>query len=194
MTTMLFSTNSSSCKPFSAFLRLQHVNLKTDNSYSIQKYGWAWFDAFLLQNPRWCRGTATGPTLVASSNGTYIATFGSSIGLNPFGPLDLGFPTQANFVSWPQTGAILKKAPHPEGAKLLHSWIVSLERQNRGGWSVRSDATKPANYPSIMEMPGTDPTGFIAWMQDRAAVERIRFLIESKIGSAQGLSPLIDGL
>lgn len=45
-----------------------------------------------------------------------------------------------------------------------------------------------------MEMSGTDPTKFSKWMMDRAAVERLRFFFEDKIGSAQGLSPLIDEL
>jgi len=161
---------------------------------SIKKYGWKWFDDLLLQNPRWVRGTATAVRLIMSSNGTYVATFGSGIGLNTFDPLGISFPTESNFTSWSQTGAILKKAPHPDGAKLLHSWMLSLERQNGGGWSPRRDANAPANFPAIKEMPATDPAAFIPWMEDRVAVERLRFIVEDKIGSAQGLSPLIDDL
>jgi hypothetical protein len=52
----------------------------------------------------------------------------------------------------------------------------------------------PKGYPSIMDMPGTDATKFAKWMGDRAAVERLRFFLEDKIGSAQGLSPLKDDL
>ena len=45
-----------------------------------------------------------------------------------------------------------------------------------------------------MEIPSTDPTGFPNWMADRAAVERLRFFFEARLGSAQGKSPLDDGL
>ncbi|KAH7360493.1 hypothetical protein BKA65DRAFT_603962 [Rhexocercosporidium sp. MPI-PUGE-AT-0058] len=161
----------------------------------LKHYGYEWFEALLAQNPRWVRGTATPATLVRSSNGTYAATFTSSIGLSPSTPLNISHPIEGQFVTWPQTGAILKNAPHPESAKLLHSYILSEERQARtGSWSVRSDIAPPKGYPSIMEMPGTNPTKFSEWMMDRAAVERLRFFFETRIGSAQGLSPLNDDL
>lgn len=162
--------------------------------HSIQKYGWAWFDALLLQNPRWVRGTQTAVRLITNSNGTYVATFGSGAGLVPAAPLNISFPTQSKFVSWPQTGAIFKNAPHPEGAKLLQSWRLSLERQNLGSWSPRRDANKPVNFPVIKDMPSTNPTAFIPWMKDRAAVERLRFIFEDRIGTPQGLSSLIDNI
>ncbi|KAF8854803.1 periplasmic binding protein-like II [Acephala macrosclerotiorum] len=158
----------------------------------LKKYGYSWFEALLAQNPRWVRGTAIPATLVGTSIGTYTATFTSSVGLQQSPPLNVSFPTDGTFVSWPQTGAILKDEPYPESAKLLHSWMLSLERQN-GGWSTWRDATPPTGYPGIMEMNGMDPTKFSEWMMDRAAVERLRFLFEDRIGSAQGLSPLIDG-
>ncbi|PVH85085.1 periplasmic binding protein-like II [Cadophora sp. DSE1049] len=161
----------------------------------MKQYGLGWFEALLAQNPRWVRGTATPATLIASSNGTYAATFTSGVGVRGFDPVNVTFPVKGQFVSWPQTGAILKDAPHPETAKLLHSWILSEDFQNSTGtWTVRKDLTPPAGFPSILEMPGTDATKFAQWMSDRAAVERLRFFFETRIGSAQGLSPLIDDL
>jgi ABC-type Fe3+ transport system substrate-binding protein len=161
----------------------------------MKQYGYSWFESLLKQNPRWVRGTATPATIIGSSNGTYAATFTSSIGVHPSGNLNLSYPTQGKFVTWPQTGAILKDAPHPESAKLLHSFFLTPEYQNiTSTWTVRKDLAPPVGYPSIMEMPGADPTKFSKWMSDRAAVERLRFFFEDRIGSAQGLSPLEDGL
>ncbi|KAK7531660.1 ABC transporter [Phyllosticta citribraziliensis] len=161
-----------------------------------QQGGYEWFEKLLAQKPRWVRGSATPNTLISNSNGTYTASFTGSIGLTPSAPFNVSLPTAPNsFVSWPQTGAILKDAPHPEGAKLLHSYILSEEFQAaRGGWSVRSDIDGPAGYPKIFDVPGTDVTKFSEFMADRAAVERLRFYFEDKIGSAQGLSPLEDNL
>lgn len=162
---------------------------------SMKQYGLAWFEVLLAQNPRWVRGTATPPALIMSLNGTYAAISRSAVGLRGFGPINVTFPVEGQFVSWPQTGAILKDSPHPETAKLLHSWILSKEHQNSTGtWSVRKDIAPPEGFPSILEMPGIDTTKFAKWISDRAAVERLRFFFETQIGSAQELSPLIDDL
>ncbi|PVH81286.1 hypothetical protein DL98DRAFT_548682 [Cadophora sp. DSE1049] len=125
------------------------------------------FDALLTQRPRWVRGAATPGNILRRPNGTYLTTFTSQ------------------FVTWPQTGAILKDAQHQEGAKLLHNYMLSQERVTTPGsmWSVRKDIAPPAGYPNFSE-----------WMMDRAAVERLRFFFEDKIGSAQGLSALIADL
>ncbi|KAK0644890.1 hypothetical protein DIS24_g8429 [Lasiodiplodia hormozganensis] len=162
----------------------------------LRQQGLAWFDALLAQNPRWVRGSATPATLIGSSNGTYTASFTTALGLSPPAPYNISFPeTSGAFVTWPQTGAILKDAPHPESAKLLHSFILSKENQEASGsWSVRKDVQAPGGYPDALEMPGTNPTEFGKWMADRAAVERLRFFFEDKIGTAQGLSPLEDDL
>ncbi|KAB2573505.1 hypothetical protein DBV05_g7790, partial [Lasiodiplodia theobromae] len=162
----------------------------------LRQQGLAWFDALLAQNPRWVRGSATPATLIGNSNGTYTASFTTALGLSPPAPYNISFPeTSGAFVTWPQTGAILRDAPHPESAKLLHSFILSKENQEASGsWSVRKDVEAPAGYPDALEMPGTNPTEFGKWMADRAAVERLRFFFEDKIGTAQGLSPLEDDL
>ncbi|KZL71654.1 ABC-type Fe3+ transport system [Colletotrichum tofieldiae] len=161
----------------------------------LKQYGTAWLDKLLALNPRWVRGTQTPRTIYTNNDTQWAATFTSSGSLNPVSPFKASFPVKGQFVSWPQTGGILKDAPHPEGAKLLHAYILSTEvQQARGGWSVRGDVPPPANYPAILDVPGTDPTAFGKWMSDRAAVERLRFWLESRLGTAQGLSPLIDSL
>ncbi|KAF2713275.1 periplasmic binding protein-like II [Pleomassaria siparia CBS 279.74] len=159
----------------------------------LNQYGLSWFESLLAQNPRWVRGTATPVTLVASSNGTYSATFTSSVGFAPSDPLNVTFPTTGPFVTWPQTAAILADAPHPESAKLFHNWLLTTEHQT-GKWSVRKDVDAPTGFNQVLDTPGTDPTKFSRFMADRAAVERLRFFFENKIGSAQGLTPLGDNL
>jgi ABC-type Fe3+ transport system substrate-binding protein len=102
-------------------------------------------------------------------------------------------PTDAPYVTWPQTAAILKGAPHPEGAKLLHNYLLSTEFQfSSSRWTVRTDA--PAGFPNILNEKNTNALDFLPWMEDRARVERLRFWIEQKIGTAQGLSPLEDDM
>ncbi|KAK5637291.1 hypothetical protein RRF57_013003 [Xylaria bambusicola] len=161
----------------------------------MQQYGYEWFEKLLSQNPRWVRGTGTPVTLLSQSNGTSSVTFTSSAGLTPAGPLGITFPTKGQFVSWPQRAAILKDAPHPEGAKLLHNYMLSEEYQVLlNGWSVREDVSPPAGYQNLVDIPSSNPNGFEGFMADRERAERLRLFFEDKIGTPQGLSPLKDDL
>ncbi|RFU76305.1 hypothetical protein TARUN_5948 [Trichoderma arundinaceum] len=159
----------------------------------MQVLGTEWFEALLKQNPRWVRGTATPLTILSEANYSQAVSFTSFGGFNPGVNVKASFPNDANFVSWPQTAAILRNAPHLEGAKLLHNYLLSPEYQSTASWSVRQDI-KPSSplYPNIMHMPYTNPTTFAGFMQDRLTVERLRFYFENRLGTAQGLSPLID--
>jgi len=162
----------------------------------MQRYGTQWFDALLAQNPRWVRGTATPATLLLSPNSSYAVTFSSSVGWEPVDGLTSVLPTDAQLVSWAQTAAITRNAPHPEGAKLLHNFILDPEYQAASGWPVRRDVElDPAfPFPPLDEVKTTNAPSFNRWMEDRSRVERLRFWFERRIGSAQGASPLEDDL
>ncbi|KAI8713751.1 hypothetical protein NCS52_01220500 [Fusarium sp. LHS14.1] len=161
----------------------------------MQQYGVSWFDRLVAQKPRWVRGTQTPSTLISDDNSTSAAYFGASGGFGNSDPLSFSVPTKGKFVSWPQTAAILKDAPHPEGAKLLHNFILSPEyQQNSGLWSVRHDIPAPEGFPSLWNETATNPAEFARFMADRNLVERLRFFFESRIGSAQGDSPLEDDI
>lgn len=167
----------------------------TNNNCSIQELGQEWFDALLANNPRWVRGTATPGTLLQAANSTSAVTFTGGFSFADQLPIRYALPSDAKFVTWDQTGAILKDAPHPEGAKLLHSFMLSDDYQSPSRWSVREDYAAPSNTTeTILEQPGTNVTAFATFMSDRGHVERRRDFYEERIGTAQGLSPLIDGL
>ncbi|KAM0331449.1 hypothetical protein ACHAQA_003125 [Verticillium albo-atrum] len=161
----------------------------------MQREGIAWFDALLAQNPRWVRGTAT-PSTVLLGNDTEAATFTSSIGWGPIEGVGIAKPSHGSFVSWAQTAAIPKDAPHPEGAKLLHSFVLSPEYQQTTGWPVRQDVALPDGFPykELDQLNTTNPVAFASWMSDRERVGRLKDYFEAKIGTPQGLSPLTDDL
>jgi ABC-type Fe3+ transport system substrate-binding protein len=51
---------------------------------------------------------------------------------------------------WPLTGAIFKKAPHPNAARLFMSWLLEPEQQaTTGTWSARRDVPPPAGYKPV---------------------------------------------
>ncbi|KAG7144722.1 hypothetical protein HYQ46_013347 [Verticillium longisporum] len=67
------------------------------------------------------------------------------------------------------TAAILKDAPHPEGAKLLHSFVLSPEFQQMRGWPVRHDVPVADNFSQLplKDIPSTNPAAFGRFMADR---------------------------
>ncbi|KAI8171660.1 hypothetical protein K4K54_005318 [Colletotrichum sp. SAR 10_86] len=164
---------------------------------AMQQYGYSWFENLLTQNPRWVRGTATPTTVMGQANNSYAVTFTGSVGMIPSAPFNISIPKEGFFVTWGQRGAILKDAPHKEGAKLLHNFLLSDEYQNpnvTGSWSVRRDIPAPTGWPDLMEINSTNPIDFERFMVNRERVERLKIFFEDKIGTAQGLSPLIDDL
>ncbi|KAI0438896.1 periplasmic binding protein-like II [Xylaria telfairii] len=150
----------------------------------IKKYGVGFFWSLLAQNPRWAPHHVSIANELGQPNTTYAATFGTTIGLVSQDPLEVHFPTEgAPFTSWAQGAAILKDAPHPEGAKLLQSYVLSEEYQNQtGSWSIRRDVPSPDGFSSIFDTPNTNPLDFVHWMSDRQTVERWRFWFQDKIG------------
>ncbi|KAF7559922.1 hypothetical protein G7046_g4247 [Stylonectria norvegica] len=162
----------------------------------IQQYGTKWFDALLSQNPHWVRGSQTPSILIAQKNTTYAASFATSGSFLPRPPINYSEPTKVKYVSWPQTAAILKDAPHPEGAKLLHNFILTPEFQSASGmWPVRHDVPTPKGFPSLWNgEAATNPAELARFMADRTLVERVRFFFESRLGPPQGLSPLLDDI
>lgn len=147
----------------------------------------------LANKPRWVRGSQTPTTLISAANSSSVASFTSGHSFQTPPGYNATLPTEGTFVSWAQTGAILKNAPHPEGAKLLHNFILSDEYQ-QNQWSVREDIAAPQGGHKILKQPNTNAPEFAEWMADREYVERLRFFFEDKIGTAQGLSPLEDDL
>lgn len=163
----------------------------------MQREGTAWFDALLRQNPRWVRGSNSPLELAMRPESQWAASFTTGVGFAPPEGIISTSPNEGQFVSWPQTGAILKNAPHPEGAKLLHSWMLTREFQKgMGGWSVRDDVKPPPGFPlpDVMHTDTTNPTAFLPFMADRAKVERLKLWFESRLGTPQGLSPMEDEL
>lgn len=161
----------------------------------MQQYGTSWFDKLLALNPRWVRGTQTPATLISTANSTSAAYFAAGGGFGSSGSIKYSTPTQGKFVSWPQTAAILKDAPHPEGAKLLHNFLLSDDFQKATGmWSVRRDIPTPDGFPSLWNETATNPAEFARFMTDRVLVERLRFWFEAKLGPAVGLDPIADDI
>lgn len=157
-------------------------------SQIIQKYGWGWFDALLKQDVQWVRGTQT-PATVISSNSTRSLTF-TSLSLPG---LNTSLPTSDWYMSWAATTAILATTTMPETAKLFVAFIFSDAFQ-KGLTHVFPFSTRKDIGTPIWSVNNTDVSSFHRFMLRRDLVESWRFQFETVLGTATGLSPLIDGI
>jgi len=156
----------------------------------ISKYGWQWLDQLQQQDIKWVRGTASGGEVIAEPRSNYSLTFTGY----PTGNQSIAVPNEY-YMSWAQTSAIFKATKLPETAKLVQAFLVSQDWQTaqvaQGGFSIRRDIA--TNSP-VWNATNTDPVRFHQFMLQRDVVEAWRFVFEDKLGTAQGLSPLIENI
>jgi ABC-type Fe3+ transport system substrate-binding protein len=158
----------------------------------IRKYGIGFIDQLKANGVQWVRGTQTPRDAVEA--GKYAVATGTSGNFIPAESSNTRFvlPKTDPFLSWAQTGAIFKDAKHPAAARLYMSWqlslpVASMPRQ----FPLRKDVPPLAGYKTI-DQYNTSPEDFLAFMRDRARVERMKSLFERLIGPVQGISPLKD--
>ncbi|MFF4407433.1 ABC transporter substrate-binding protein [Streptomyces sp. NPDC001404] len=149
-------------------------------------YGFDYLKKLKAQNPKFVRGTADASAQVGKDG--YVANFassGSSSGLSK-----TSIPEKSPWVAWPQTGAILKDAPHKAAAKLYMSWILSKGYQATSyGWSARTDVPAPAGRKGIFDYQNMNPLGLGKFMSDRAALDRYKARISLYVGDVKGTDP-----
>ncbi|MFI9307022.1 ABC transporter substrate-binding protein [Streptomyces triculaminicus] len=150
------------------------------------KYGFDYLNKLLAQNPKFVRGTADASALVGKDG--YVANFGSSGSSS--GLSKTSIPEKSPWVAWPQTGAILKDAPHKAAAKLYMSWILSKQYQEKSyGWSSRTDVATPAGRKGVFDYANMNPLGLGKFMSDRAALDRYKARINLYVGDVKGANP-----
>lgn len=151
------------------------------------KYGFDYLKKLLAQNPKFVRGTQDSADLVGS--GDYVASFGTGGGVP--GVAQATLPKKSPWVAWPQTGAILKNAPHKAAAKLYLSWLLSkdAQRDSIGTWSARTDVAAPAGRKGIFDYANMNPLGLGEFMSDRTALDRYKARVNLYVGDVKGANP-----
>lgn len=146
-----------------------------------QKYGLRYMEQFMEQNPLIvANASATTASLVSGQRTASLANI-ASLAPIPGQPLRYVVPRTDQFVSWPQTAAIFRKAAHPAAAKLYLAWQLSVERQSVAmQWPTRRDVAPAAGWNPISEY-NSPLNAFREFLSDRGAVERYRALIKTFI-------------
>ena len=155
----------------------------------VDKYGWDYLARLVAQHPTLVRGVPGSSAGVASGN--YLASIAVGGDARPNGTQV--FPDSERFNTWAQRGAIFKDAPHRAGAKLFLSWLTSQATQQYAiaswTWSVRKDVAPPAGLEPLSSYQNTDPSDFVRFMSNRAAVDRVRARVEQYVGPVEGPDP-----
>jgi ABC-type Fe3+ transport system substrate-binding protein len=120
----------------------------------VQKYGWDWMDKYMASKPNFIQGHLGQQRSIASGQ-NFVAIdsiFNITEPMKKEGkPVASHFSTVDATPIWPLTGAIFKKAPHPNAARLFMSWLLEPEQQaTTGTWSARRDVAPPAGYKPIL--------------------------------------------
>jgi len=97
----------------------------------VRKYGWDWMDKYMLNKPNFIQGHLGQQRSVAS--GQNVVAIDSIFNITE--PMKReGKPVASHFSTvdatpiWPLTGAIFKKAPHPNAARLFMRWLLEPEQ------------------------------------------------------------------
>jgi len=120
----------------------------------VQKYRWDWMDKYMANKPNFIQGHLGQQRSIASGQ-NFVAIdsiFNITEPMKKEGkPVASHFSTVDATPIWPLTGAIFKKAPHPNAARLFMSWLLEPEQQaTTGTWSARRDVPPPAGYKPIL--------------------------------------------
>lgn len=152
-----------------------------------EAYGWDWVARFAAQRPQFARGSHTPGVAVNSKQKTIgVGTSGSTV--SGSATTKWVAPVGHPFMAWGQRAAVLKQAAHPTAAKLYLNWALSQERQKTSfnGWSVRTDVTPNPALKPVWENPDAHVDGFPRFMEDRAAVERLKQTFALYFGEVKG--------
>lgn len=113
----------------------------------VQKYGWDYIDRYMASEPSFVEGHLGVVQAIAA--GRKLATFDCSARVaidakNHGGAIDVAFSTVDPIPVFYNTMGILRRAPHPNAAKLFITFYLSKAQQIANNtWSARRDVPPP---------------------------------------------------
>ncbi|HLH23468.1 MAG TPA: ABC transporter substrate-binding protein [Chloroflexota bacterium] len=156
----------------------------------VDKYGWDWMDAFMVNRPQFIRGhLGVVREIMADRAGvSFDSTLSSTLGAQANGGnITLVIPEADGMPIWAQGAGIFRAAPHPNAAKLYVSWLLSRDEQSHlppGNWPVRQDVPPPAGFRPILEYNVLN--GYRDFVIDEPRLEDLRRRFEGYVGPVRG--------
>jgi len=150
----------------------------------VQKYGWDYMAKYMANGANFIQGHLGEQRSISS--GQNLVTLDSIFGITE-AEKAAGKPVESHFSTidptpiWPLTGAIFKRAPHPNAAKLFLTWLLAPEQQAKvGTWSVRSDVSPPAGFKPIFSYLIVND--YVAFLSDQTKIADLRKRFEAYTG------------
>jgi len=117
-----------------------------------QRYGWGYMKKYMANQPYFIQGHRD--VALRVKNGDDALSFditNGSQGPGSGGGLKIALPTKDKIPVFFTAGGILKRAPHPNAAKLYLAWMLSREQQARfpALYSPRRDMPAPQGLPPL---------------------------------------------
>jgi ABC-type Fe3+ transport system substrate-binding protein len=114
----------------------------------VQEYGWDYMTKYMANQPYFVNGSHRDVAARVSSGEDFVSFDMSAA---PSGKLKTAMSAKDKTPVFFTAGGILKKAPHPNAAKLFLTWMLSKEQQGRNpaSYSPRRDLTPPAGLPPL---------------------------------------------
>ena len=142
----------------------------------VQKYGWSFMRKYMANEPYFIQGHRDVAARLRS--GASFVSFDNSA--LPGGALQIAISEKDKTPMFFTAGGILKKAPHPNAAKLLLTWMLSKERHNPAFYSPRTDMPHPAGMPSLTDSRFAN--GYRDFLGDGRQLPALRKRFEALVG------------
>lgn len=143
----------------------------------VRKYGWNYMKKYMAAQPSFINGSHREVAARVKSGEDFVS-FDMSAG--PGGKLKIAMSEKDKTPVFFTAGGILKKAPHPNAAKLFLTWMLSKEKRNPAFYSPRRDLPPPEGLP-----PLTSPrfaNGYADFLGDGARLVALRKRFEASTG------------
>ncbi len=147
----------------------------------VRKYGWDFMKKYIANDPYFIQGHRDVAARVRSGE-DFVSFDISNTNRGGGGDLKVALP-QADKIPVFFTGAaILKKAPHPNAAKLMVTWLLSKEQQSRNplAYSSRADMPPPAGMPALTDSRFAN--GYRDFLGDGSGLPALRKRFEAFVG------------
>ena len=150
----------------------------------VQKYGWPYMDKYMANKPKFVQGhLGVARSVAAGDNLVSFDATATTVGATKQGgaPIDLAVPEDDPIVFFTLTGAIFKKAPHSNAARLFLNWYMEPDQQvATGAFSARTDVAPPSPFKPLQTYK--DGLGYNAFVSNEAVVRELRSKFETFTG------------
>jgi ABC-type Fe3+ transport system substrate-binding protein len=155
----------------------------------VRAYGWGWVDRLMANKPRFIRGHLGVAREIAAGRAvvSFDATFSQSAAMSAQGAKIIVTVPDDPMPIFTQAVGVMRRAPHPNAAKLFVNWLLGKEQQSKlgpGRWSPRRDVPPPAGLKPITDYKIL--TGFREFVVDEPHLQQLRREFEAKIGPVVG--------